>query len=39
MKDYAVIKTRQMSERHFIIRLEVPVEVFIFDNSFRGGYP
>ena len=39
MKGFAIIETRQMSKRHFIIRLEVPEEVFIFVNSFRGGYP
>jgi hypothetical protein len=39
MKGFVIIETRQMSKRHFIIRLEVPEEVFIFVNSFRGGYP
>ena len=39
MKGFAVIETRQMSKRHFVIRLEEPEEVFIFVNPFRGGYP
>jgi hypothetical protein len=39
MKGFVIIETRQMPKQHFIIRLEVPEEVFIFVNSFRGGYP
>jgi len=39
MKDFGKVEIRLKSKQLFIACLKVPEEVFIFVNSFGGGYP